>query len=271
MKSYRLAAIAGLVLGGTLFMGQSPAHAFRYLTNIADGADEPTGDIILESVTILDDEGNAVETISDFTLVTDVNIVSNDVYEGENTGAASVDVGDTATGTASEDPTDEEIADVLENTNLNNIIDTEDGGNFAIDVFFEEAVDNLFVWERGMNSDIRIQGLDASGQLTGVSFLIERGFWEDAGYAINTTEIDPNAQQVGSFGISMADLGLTGSISGFRLSSDEDFNGPDWKILGSVVDRPAPKETPEPTAMAGLGLIAGAVVVSRRKRQAAEA
>ncbi|MEL6325453.1 MAG: exosortase-dependent surface protein XDP2 [Cyanobacteria bacterium J06626_23] len=271
MKSYRFAAAAGLAIGGMLLLGHSPAQAFRYTTNLADGADAPKGDVILDSVSILDDDGQVLETISDFTLVTDVNIVSNDVFTGGNTGAASVDIGDNASGTATENPSDEQLADVLENKNLNNIIDTEDDGNFAIDVIFEDAVDNLFVWERGMNSDIKIQGLDEFGNVVGTSFLVTRDLWTDAGYGIDTTEID-ETQQVGSFGISMADLGLSGSISGFRMYSETSFNGPDWKILGSKVNRPDnPAQTPEPTAMAGLGLIAGTFVVSRRKRRSAAA
>jgi hypothetical protein len=265
MNFCRLSAGLGFFLGGAIVLSQTRAQAFTFQTNIASDANNPKGDIILDSVKI----ESTGEVIRNFTLVNGANIISNEVYTGGNTGAASVDVGDQASGQAYEDPTSEQISNVLSNLNLNNIIDTEDGGNFAIDISFEQAVDNLFVWERGKNSDLKIQGLDATGQLIGNLFQINRRDWASAGYSIDTTEIG-SAQQVGSLGISMADLGVSGPIMGFRLYSEARFNGPDWKILGSVADRNV-ASTPEPSGMIGLGLLTGGLAFYRRQKKVAVA
>jgi hypothetical protein len=61
-------------------------------------------------------------------------------------------------------------------------------------------------------------------------------------------------------------LGLTsGYVSGLRVSSKSTYNGPDFKVMGSVAD------VPEPSSLLGLGAIAMAVLATRRpqKHQAA--
>lgn len=269
MKKSKLAARLSLAIGGALVLGQVPAQAFTFDTNVEEfnGAKE---NIFLESVTIIEDDGSTGETITSFTTVTGATVVANDDISDNNPGAASVDVGDNADGEAVEAPSSEQVSEVLSNLNLNNIIDTEDRGSFEIDIDFANAVDNLFIWERGKNSDLKVQGLDGDGNLIGTAFTVFRSQWTDAGYSIDTTEIG-GAQIVGSAGVSLADLGLTSAIRGFRLSSQSGFNGPDWKILGSREDRGNVASTPEPSAMLGLGLFTGILAISRRQKKNAVA
>ena len=85
--------------------------------------------------------------------------------------------------------------------------------------------------------------------------------WDYAGYSIDTQE-SASAQKVGSIGVSLADLGLTNSyVSALRVSSHgKAYNGPDFKVMGSVA------EVSEPSALLGLGTVAVGAIVTRRKR-----
>jgi hypothetical protein len=151
---------------------------------------------------------------------------------------------------------------VMNNLNLNNIIDTEDSGNFILDLNFAKAVDNIFLWERGMNSRLDVQALDASGNVIGNKLALSNSKnWDYAGYKIDTLEIG-SAQKVGSIGVSLADLGLTsGYVSGLRVSSKSTYNGPDFKVMGSVAD------VPEPSSLLGLGAVVAGVLATRRRQQ----
>ncbi|NEQ97870.1 MAG: PKD domain-containing protein, partial [Cyanothece sp. SIO2G6] len=216
-----------------------------------DSCDQnPAQDMLLEHILI---DGDAR---SDLILVNQAVIVQNDKFTGGDTGGLSADKGDEATiGVAAEDVTAEQIANalptqqsVLTNYNLNSIVDTEDKGAFTIDLFFEKAVDNVLVWERGMNSALTLQALDSDGNRFGnVVNLGNRagrtlkGFidWYDAGFAIDTLEID-ETQPVGSIGLSKTDLGVAEDvrISGVRLiSAGRKYNGPDWKVMGTLDPR----------------------------------
>lgn len=255
MNLKHVVTAAGVVATGLAFSG-TPAHAFSFSTNFT-GSD-PTGDITLNSVTM----GNT--TVSNFALVKSAQILQNDEYTGGNTGAASSDRGDNASGVKLEKATNASVAASLGNKNLNNIIDTEDTGSFKMNLYFEQSVSNLFFWERGMNSDLSVQALDASGNLVGNLFKITRNTWQSAGYSINTTEIS-DAQRVGSWGLSAKDLGVVGSIFGLQVSADASSNGPDFKVAGEAA------AVPEPTTMAGLALAgAGFAAARRRKKQAAQ-
>ena len=260
MKICQLLASAGLLASGLIALSSAPARAFSFQTNYTaslTGKDASKGDITLSSVTL----GNG-KVISDFTLVTSANILSNDIYTGGDSGAASTDIGDKATtGLKQEAATNAGIRTVLNNKNLNNIIDTEDTGNFILDLFFEKPVDNIFLWERGMNSRLDVQALDAKGNTIGNLLKLNSKNWDYAGYSIDTQEIG-SAQRVGSIGISLADLGLTSSyVSALRVSSfGKAYNGPDFKVMGSVA------EVPEPSALFGLGtVVAGALLTRHRK------
>jgi len=265
MNLRQFAVSAGLIAGSAIALS-APAQAFSFQTNYTSsllGDDVSKGDIFLDSVTL--DSG---KTISDFTLVNTATIVSNDIYTGGNSGAASADIGDLATtGLRQEALTNEGARAVMNNLNLNNIIDTEDKGRFVLDLQFEQAVDNIFLWERGMNSRLDIQALDADGNEIGnLLQLASSKTWDDAGFDINTEEIG-RAQNVGSIGVSLMDLGIdSGYINALRVSSDgKAYNGPDFKVLGSVAED-VPQEIPEPSALLGLGAVVAGLAASRRKK-----
>ncbi|QNH58815.1 exosortase-dependent surface protein XDP2 [Limnospira indica] len=269
-----LSVFLGLLAGGLGFAGS--AQAFSFQTNFEyalTGNNAPRGDVWLNSVEVNDN------IFSNFAFVNRAEIVYNDPFTGGNTGAASSDMGPLATvGTSRENPTNEDIVTSLGNNNLNSIIDGEDRGSFAINVWFDRRVDNLFLWERGMNSAVTVQAIDRLGNSLGNTFTIGRNNWDDAGFSINTLEIantGNNVQRVGSRGVSLADLGLdpsVRSIGGIRVSAAwseldgpgnnrmrRDYNGPDWQVVGAAV--------PEPGMIFGLGAIGAGLVASNLRKK----
>ncbi|MEO0770616.1 MAG: exosortase-dependent surface protein XDP2, partial [Cyanobacteria bacterium J06649_4] len=143
MKLRQIASSISLVATGAIVLSSAPAQAFSFTTNYTSalsGGKASKGDIFLDSVTL--EDGSVID---DFTLVSSANILSNDIYTGGNSGAASADIGDLATtGLREEALTNSGAQAVLNNKNLNNIIDTEDKGSFILDLNFEQAVDNIF-------------------------------------------------------------------------------------------------------------------------------
>lgn len=265
----KLTVATGLATGALLSsIGTSDAHAFGFKFDASYSQDDsPTGDILLESVKIGD------EIITEFSYINSAVIVENEVYTGGNTGAASADKGDNATtGVAVEDAQAEDVVTNLANNNLNNIIDTEANGSFIIDLKFGKAIDNLLIWERGGsgntygNSDLKIQALDADGNAIGQNRLITRKMWNDAGFQINTTEIG-GAQNVGSLGINIFnDLGVeSAKVDTIRFISEDSFNGPDWKFVGTDAGRDL-ESVPEPAFILGLGIF-GSVLMLKKRNQ----
>jgi hypothetical protein len=212
-------------------------------------ANNPTEDIFLNSVS------HGTSNISNFSLVTGAAVIEN----GHPTlGPSSTDLGDDATSPnaigANELPTGQEVADFLGNLNLNNIIDTEEYSRSVFELDFGKKVNTFYLFERGMNSSLTVEALDAAGAVID-NFHISQGLWQSAGYKLDTTEIG-FAQNVGSYG-----LKLDSAVKKVRIISDYADFGPDYKIVAAQV--------PEPSTMAALGLIGGAALLAKRRKPAA--
>ena len=274
---------ASLLLGFTassLFALVDTAQAASFSVDVSQKSD-PKADILLNSIT------QNGQTFSQFNLVKSATVLQNTPIQltgktGEtarpdaggfnnNTGAASTDRGDKASKpnglevSGLNNPTGQEIATYVGNTNLNNIIDTEDNGGFKINLFFQNLIkadqtglDNLFFFERGMNSDLRIQAIDAAGNLIGNSLDLLRGQQTGLGYRIDTTEIN-GAQNVGGWGVSLLQLGVQ-QAAGIQVFAQDSFDGPDFKLIARQNTQPVP----EPASLMGLGLMAGLFCVRRR-------
>ncbi|NES99543.1 MAG: PEP-CTERM sorting domain-containing protein [Sphaerospermopsis sp. SIO1G1] len=265
MKIKGAAFSISLLVAGA-FTGAGSAKAANFTSNIT--YTDPTNDVVLNSIT----QNGTV--FSDFSFVDRTIIQYNTPRTSNpNSGAASTDRGDNVSTPRlpAEAPDNEAITAFLGTDNLNNIIDTEDVGSFKIDVFFEHQIrqdnsglDSLFFWERGMNSDLGIQALDANGNVIGnYKKITETRFNSNfAGFNINTGEIG-SAQRVGSWGINLDELGVSG-LSGLRLTADETFNGPDFKVIARGGDHKA--KVPEPTTILGLGAVAGMTLLRRRQK-----
>jgi hypothetical protein len=244
-------------------LGISPAQAFSgfdFKTKYSQGGMpfNPKKDIHLDSVTI------DSHLVSDFTFVTRAVIHNN----AHTLGPISSDHGDDTVadlslteGDVAEQPTVDQIVTSLGNRNLNSILDSEDDAEASLDLFFDKAPTplptHLFFFERGLNSDLMVQLLNASGGLIANSdWTIDRSLWKDAGYSINTTEI-VDAQQVGTYGL-RHDAG----IAGIRITSHASFNGPDFKVVGGNL-----QPVPAPSMLLGLGFFLRGAIKSRRKPQ----
>ncbi|MBD2384864.1 exosortase-dependent surface protein XDP2 [Cylindrospermum sp. FACHB-282] len=263
MKAQGAFISIGLVCTAVLAMANS-AQAASFTSNVSYTSAK--NDVILNSIT------QSGKTINSFSYVNNAVIQYNTPRNATstNSGAASTDKGDNATSplAPAEDPTSTAVAKFLGNNNLNNIIDTEDDGTFTIDVFFDSEItqdnlglDNLFFWERGVNSDLGIQALDSTGSLIAGSYKkLLRTEQQYTGFKIDTVEI-ASAQGLGSWGVSLNELGVT-KLSGLRLTANASFNGPDFKVI-------ARKTTPEPTTILGLGGVAALALLRRRKLKSA--
>jgi hypothetical protein len=253
MNFKRISTVTGLLMSSVLLLSKAPAQAasfspFSFETNWSGSA--PKGDILLESVVV---DG---ETLDDFSFVSDATIIFNDVFSGGNTGAASSDLGDEAViGLSVEDPSDADVLGSLGNPYLSSIIDTEERGRAIVEVSFANPVSQFFFWERGMNSELLIEALNDVGDVV-ASYLFDSKSSTYAGFDLDTKEID-SKQRVGSVGLLLE--GATTQT--LRLSSlGRSFNGPDYKVVAA-----ATTPVPEPVTIAGLGLTAGLLILSRRK------
>lgn len=162
------------------------------------------------------------------------------------------------------------LKEVFGGHNLSWIIDGEDNGEWALDLFFAPGL-KLFndgdsktveftIFERGGNSDIGVKGIVSPGVYTSGT-VIDRSQTGYAGWMLNTLEID-NDQKVHGVGISMEALGsgseLAGGLVGLRIYAKSAFNGPD--IVGVASAAPVP----EPASLACLALGLGAIARRRR-------
>ena len=275
--NYKLLSTTICLVFGSFLAVSSSAQAASFTTDVqyanpnASDADKAKGDIFLKSI----QQNN--QKITDFSYVNKTVIQYNSPRDKDvNSGAASTDLGDKATTPKSilksEDPQASEITAYLNNNNLNNIVDTEDTGTFKLDFFFDSllqadnsGLDSIFFWERGMNSDLLVQGIDAAGKVNAKSYKISETRKNYAGYSIDTQEIG-DAQKVGSWGLSLKDLGVT-SLSGIRVSAfgtkteyGNGFNGPDFKVVARKS-----ASVPEPANVIGLGVVATLAFLRRRQ------
>jgi hypothetical protein len=250
---------------GCLLMAAGSASAGSFTTNFTPTVRDADEDILLTSVQF----GATTIDFSDLALVTGASIISNDSISQaaldnadnklDNEGAASADVNDlSADGVAMEQllagdtASEAAVVENLGSQNLGHIIDTEDRGAFEIELNFNKAFNTLLVWERGLNSDLGIK-------VGGETFKLTRSMFTNAGYKLDTTEIDDvGGQEVGSYALKFSDLGLTGDYDTVTLFSKAHFNGPDFKVAGATV--------PEPATLLGLTAVAGAFVASRRRK-----
>lgn len=253
--------LAGLAVAATAGI----AEAFTFKTNYSldsnlSGDNQWRGDILLNSVEY---GGN---TYSDFAFVNSVNILHNDNWTGGNTGAASADKGKFANdGLSQERLTNAGAATALGNNNLSSIIDGEDSGAFSMNLFFDKGVQDILVWERGRNSAMDIQAIDASGNAIGNLLHLAKSSFTGAGYQLGTMEIGNGIQNVGSVGVTLAQLGVTdNAIFGLRVSAQKGYNGPDWKIAGVAAQKPT-TNTPEPFSMIGGAIALGGAALMKRR------
>jgi hypothetical protein len=276
MNIQRISALIVISFGTSLVLAPS-AQAANFTTTVSQSTDSKA-DIWLQSITQQNKEGK-YQTFNNFSFVNKVTGLSNTQFTGGNTGAASTDRGDNASIPksiqVSEDPKADEIAAYLSNNNLNNIIDTEDKGAFTMNLWFDTTIsqdssglDNLFFWERGKNSDLRIQAIDEKGNLLGNFLELTSTTQQIASYKIDTTEIG-SAQDVGSWGVSLKQLGLndeqaTKGIKGIQVIAEKDFNGPDFKVIARRAD--LPQSVPEPSTTAALGLLAVSALKLLKKK-----
>jgi PEP-CTERM motif len=196
----------------------------------------------------------------------------------DNSGAASTDKGHKASSpmavSGMKNPTGQEVAAFVGNNNLNNIIDTEDDGSFAMNLFFGSEIrkdgtglDSLFFFERGKNSDLNVQAIDKNGNVIGKLVRLMRGDQQDAGYSISTTEIGNAVQEVGTWGLSLAELDVA-SLAGIKVSGNgSSFNGADWKVVGRQGEFNS-TAVPEPGTLLALGVVGGLGFLQRRRKQA---
>lgn len=139
-----------------------------------------------------------------------------------------------------ENPNEKEIAEYLSNNNLNNIIDWEWRVEVSLDIEFDQilsdnnstgdAVGEIMIFERGMNSDIYIQAVDKLwGKGLGNKVFLNRKEMIYAWFNIDTIEIWWS-QKMGYWRVDLWRLGVS-ELKYVRLSSLPVNSGPDFKII----------------------------------------
>lgn len=157
-------------------------------------------------------------------------------------------------------PTSTDLQAALANTNLTSIVVTrENPGTAILDVGFATPQSTFLFYERGGNSDLQVQALNASNQVIG-SYTILRSNYDATGIVIST---DNGAFQLAGQTLGSIGLRTDEAVSRLRLSSYRsdvlNYNGPDYKVL-------AVSAVPEPGTYAFLLAGLGGVALAARRR-----
>ncbi len=223
------------------------------------------GDVRLDSVSF----GGNTYSQAQITTVSSAKIVLDDALDAVNGGgnlAAGRGINSVADtwatqGAATVTPTNADLYGALANHNLSSIVVTrENPGSAVLDVSFATPTDTFIFYERGFNSDLQVQALNAANQVIG-SYTILRANYTNTGIVIST---DNGAFLLAGQGLGSIGLHTDQAVSTLRLSSYRsdvlNYNGPDFKVLGVSA-------VPEPETyalmLAGLGLV-GLVACRRR-------
>lgn len=269
---------AAVALALAASAGSMPAHAVTF-TSFAFNSTVSTsglfggvngiygnGDVRLDSV----DFGGTTYAQPRIATVLNANIVLDDgrdaVYGGGNLAAgrgiqAAAD-GWASEGPATVTPTSASLTAALANYNLTSIVVTREAAGTAIlDVTFAQAADTFLFYERGFNSDLQVQALNAGNQVVG-TYTILRANYTNTGIVVTTDNgaFLNNGQALGSIGLKTDEAVRTLRLSSYQ-SDVLAFNGPDYKIL-------AVTPVPEPQSWALLlGGLSGMGWFARRRRQ----
>lgn len=266
-----VAASALATLGGLTL----PAHAVTF-NSFSFGSQASTsglfggvngiwgnGDVRLDTVTFAGNSygSSSIQTASNVRIVLDDGI---DLVNGGGNLAAGRGVNASADAWAPEGPAtvtpgSADLLSALANRNLTSLVVTrENVGSAVIDVHFSAPTNDLLFFERGANSDLQVQALNAADQVIG-TYTILRSAWQATGIIVSTDN--------GAFVLAGQELGAIGlhsdeAISRLRLSSYRsdllNFNGPDYKVL-------AVSPVPEPGSWAMLLAGLGAAAFIRRR------
>jgi PEP-CTERM motif len=263
--NFKSFGIVTSLFAGALVIGSAPAQAFdafSFTTNTTYKVGQEKNDIMLNSV-IQDGK-----TVTQFNMITSANIRQQNqkTINGYVNGLLSTNCGDNVSNCVSAElPSNAQVVNALGNLNMNKIIDSEEFlGSAVLDVFFQKPSDSFYLFERGGtfgsneragNSDLKVQAIDAKGNLLGETFTIGKNMWTNAGYAIDTKEINV-AQKVGSFGLTSKN----GVIAGLRLTTNS--TGADFKVIAATT------KVPEPATMLGFAIVGGAMTMVRRRKVA---
>lgn len=151
------------------------------------------------------------------------------------------------------------------NLNLNSLNYNRERGDYGIfTISFAQPTDTFYIFERGRDSDIHLDALDASGNTVGHWDFLRTDGYGDTGVTVVTETGFPGwpttgAQSVGSVGIKVVD-GVATTLK-FTIHAVPDF-GPDLKVFGG-----APVvAVPEPASVLTLGA-GGLALLGWRRRQ----
>jgi hypothetical protein len=198
---------------------------------------------------------SAIQTVANTQIVLDDGL---DAVNGGGNLAAGRGINSVADtwageGPATVTPTSADLQAALANYNLTSIVVTrENPGTAIVDVSFAAPTQDFLFFERGFNSDLQVQALNASGQVIGTYTLL-RANYTNTGITVSTDNgaFTLAGQALGSIGLHADE-----AVDRLRLSSYQSdviqFNGPDYKLFALA---PVPEPSTWLTLAAGLGVV----------------